>query len=346
MKRSLRAEAEIAAVTKLLVRDQKQWVEQAKAMLETVASGPLVRRSDMRQICNDFLTNLRGSSGKYLTIGFADLQGVVQCQARLPEGAAALAPYVAIGPDVGTRSIGGPYRAASGKRALDFRMKVENDAGVVVGVAFLTLDLDHVNRQINLFAMSQRMRIIVRTVDGAVLAESDTAGLSPALPASISRWLQAILPWPRTSAAAFAADRWMVATEIVRNTGPQPWLATVSVRGSDALANSQNHFEKQLLFVLMGSLAGCMLAVFFVRHALEKPVTWLIARMRRVRVGIATEPSPAAVADRAGNHPRRFFRTGLADKYQHRACDYLRDPWPRPGPRTASAGQVPGLDPS
>ena len=289
----LRATAEIAAVTKLLVRDQEQWVDEAKAMLNTVASGPSVRRSDMRPICNDFLTNLRGSSAKYLDIGFADLQGMVQCQARLPQGAAPIAPH-----DTGKASkervaIGGPYRAASGKRALDFSKAVENDAGVVVGVAYLTLDLDYINRQINLFAMSQPMRIVVQTPDGAILAESSTIRQPSSLPSPrlAATGQQASWPWSHTPASDATVERWMVATELVRNSGPQPWLATVSVREKDALANSQSHFEKQLLFVLLASLAGCMLAAFFARQVLEKPVTRLIARMRRVKDGSATSPS-------------------------------------------------------
>lgn len=288
----LRASAEITAVTKLLVRDQEQWIEEAKSMLETVASGPSVRRTDMRGICNDFLTNLRRTSAKYLDIGFADLHGAVQCQARLPEGALPVAPYS--GRDLGANVlfIGDPYRAVSGQRAIDFRMRVENDAGDVVGVAFLTLDLDHINRQINLFAMSQRLRIVVRTVDGAVLAESDSTVGLPVVSKPLSRWLPGFMMWSRMSAPASDTDRWMVETEIVRNSGPQPWLAIVSVRESDALAGSRGHFQKQLLFVLLGSLAGCMFAVLFARHALEKPITRLIARMHRVKVGVTKEKFP------------------------------------------------------
>ena len=286
----VRASAEIAAVTKLLVRDQEQWVNGAKSMLATVASGPSVRRSDMRPICNDFLTNLRASSAKYLRIGFVDLQGVVQCQARLPNGVSPPPPSMPRDRAGEIVSIGGPYRIASGQRALDFTTKVANDAGDVVGVAFLTLDLDHINRQINLFAMSQRLRIVVHTVDGAILAESDNVRESASLPQKKPGWLKQTVLGPFAPANAIVADRWMVATEIVRNSGPQPWLATVSVRESDALAGSQSQFEKQLLFVLMASLAGCMVAVLFARYTLEKPITRLIARMHRVRVGAAPEP--------------------------------------------------------
>ena len=76
-----RGQEELESVSKLVAATQEKWIEGVRQILTTVASGPSVRRTDLRQLCGEFLSNVKSVSPSYTNIGIVNLDGNLQCQA-------------------------------------------------------------------------------------------------------------------------------------------------------------------------------------------------------------------------------------------------------------------------
>ena len=271
----VREQAEITAIARLVVHDQSQWITSANAMLSTVASGPSVRRTDMREICNAFLTNLQRSSPQFTSIRFVDLAGSLQCQASPPLAAVGvLTPSPALdGPSVAVAAALGS-QPETPPATVQFRREVRNDEGAVVGTALVDLDLQYVRRQLDLFRLNRNVRIIVNSSSGQVISASkdamtDMAAFLPGGPAHAS------------AASQLEGSNWIVASEeMTGNTGDR-WHVLVGATVKDALTPLQSQLTQQVATLGIATLAGLMLALLFARFFLEKPIVRIIEHMRR-----------------------------------------------------------------
>ena len=125
-------------------------------MLETVASGPSVRRTDLRNLCYEFLGNIVRQSEDFANLGFANRDGVIECMGRRSEVPIQVRDrdyfhLVMATPrfTVGSFILGRVSRAPS----LGFGMPVYDDSARLLGVAFAAVDvrrLAHAFQQLDL----------------------------------------------------------------------------------------------------------------------------------------------------------------------------------------------------
>lgn len=272
----VRAKEEIKAIANLVVHDQEQWLNGANSMLSTIASGPSVRRTDMRQICSEFLTNLKQSSPHYLSIKFVDLAGVIQCRSNDALKSVTIASS-ADWPGSAHASAEFPHQKNNLLHQIDsieFRREVRNDANVIVGTAFVNLDLSFVRNQLDLFSMSRKARIIVVTASGQLLAASKHAAeeLSPFVtirPASTEPTVNPEL-----------GSDWLLATQTVGRNTQNPWYVFVGIPLQETLTPLRTRFASQLATVSIATITGFLLALFFARFFLEQPILQFIRHMR------------------------------------------------------------------
>ena len=78
---------ELAAVAQVAEAGQEAVISGVRNMMETVASGPSVRRTDLRELCFSFLANIVSRSPDFANLGFANRQGNIECMGRRTAGA-------------------------------------------------------------------------------------------------------------------------------------------------------------------------------------------------------------------------------------------------------------------
>ena len=292
-----RARDELHSVTKLAAATQEQWIDGVRQILTTVASGPSVRRSDLRGLCTEFLRNVKASSPTYTNIGVLDLNGQVQCEAlesdktlnrsnRYYFQAVVESRQFAVGDFVVSYS--------SGNKALGFGMPVFDYTGVLAGVAFSGVDLDYPSKRLEALALPKQLQISVSDIKGTLLATSGTDHTGVGKPVSDPTLRAAMLA--RTAKAidsTIAGVEWLHSVQPVDVAGPTGVVVAVSVRKADALAIAHSYFRSQLIIMLVASLIGFLLALFLAQRTLWQPIARLLARMREVERSGGTDMASA-----------------------------------------------------
>lgn len=157
---------------------QQNVVAGVRNILETVASGPSVRRSDIRNLCFEFLANIVTRSGDYANIGFADAKGDVQCIARGADQKLNVADraYFQMASQSRQFTIGGYLVGrASAAPAMGFSIPVYDYNNKFVGVAFATLNLQLMNTSLQGLMLRDGLRVDLVDAGGLLLG-STSAG--------------------------------------------------------------------------------------------------------------------------------------------------------------------------
>ena len=290
-----RARGELLSVTKLAAASQEQWIDGVRQILTTVASGPSVRRSDLRPLCTEFLRNVKSVAKSYSNIGVVDLKGQLQCEAvesdhsvdrssrRYFRDAIALQKF-SIGELVISYS--------SHNKALGFGMPVFDYAGTLSGVAFAGIDLANASFKLEALSLPNQLRIIVSDMNGTLLA---TNRPSNELVGTLVN--DPVLRAAMISHAASSVDSqmggevWLHSIKAIDVSGNAGLIVAVSVREVDALATARSHFRSQLLIMLVASFVGFLSALLLAQQTLGQPIARLLARMREVERRGGTEPN-------------------------------------------------------
>lgn len=77
-----KAHEELASLANLAAANQEQLIEGVRQLLAVVASGPSVRRSDLRSLCTEYLRDAHKATPVYADIGILNLDGTIECESR------------------------------------------------------------------------------------------------------------------------------------------------------------------------------------------------------------------------------------------------------------------------
>ena len=290
----VRAREHLQSVTKLAAATQEQWVDGVRQILTTVASGPSVRRDDLRALCGEFLRNVKASSPTYTNIGILDLQGHIQCEALDSGGAADLSSRRYFRDVTRTKQFSvGDFVIShrSGYKALSFGMPVFDYSGKLSGVAFAGVNLAYPSQQLEALSLPRQLHITVSDAAGNLLAANDGDRSSIGNPVADPVLRAAMLKRATTSMdSRIAGEEWLHELQSVSASGHAGLVVAVSVRKADALAIARSYFRQQLFIMLAASLTGFLFALFLAQRTLGRPVARLLARMREVERGDGSVP--------------------------------------------------------
>lgn len=77
-----RAQKELDSVVNLAAANQELWIDGVRQLLAVVASGPSVRRNDLKSLCAEYLQNVHQKTPVYADIGVLNLDGAIECQSN------------------------------------------------------------------------------------------------------------------------------------------------------------------------------------------------------------------------------------------------------------------------
>ena len=288
-----RARSELESVTRLAAATQEEWVNGVRQILTTVASGPSVRRLDLRELCGEFLRNVKLASPSYNNLAVLDLQGRIQCEAiKSSLVDFSHRRYFVEAINSGQLAIGDfVIGATSGKNAVGFGMPVFDYAGKLSGVASAGIDLSYPSERLNALSLPRQLHITVSDRAGVVLATNDAIREHVGMPVADPVLRAAMLRQVAVSIdSRIDGVAWMHAVRPVIVSGRPGLVVAVSVRKVDALASAQSNLHTQLITMLVASLAGFVLALLFAQRTLGGPIARLLARMRAVESSGDIEP--------------------------------------------------------
>ena len=284
---AIKAQEDLEAVAKLVAATQEQWIEGVRQILNTVASGPSVRRDDLRELCSEFLRNVKSASPSYTNIGIVDVIGNMQCQALKSTAPLDVSQRRYFTKTIGTQQFTiGDYIVgfATGRKVMGFGMPVYSYAGALSGVAFASVDLEYANQQLQQIALPKSMHIVVTDAAGIVLLSNEQRGtqIGQQLPEPVLR--QAILRHQGAQSLTTQTQNeiWLHALRPLGGADGNGLSVAVSIRKADAVGLADGHFKLQLGIIAAASLVGFLLAWLLAQRSVARPVFRLLERMQRV----------------------------------------------------------------
>ena len=169
-----RTRRDLYAIGRLAAANEQQLIEGVRQILATVSSGPSVRRTDLADLCNEFLGNVAAASPIYLHLGVLESGGKQRCPRE---------PGSAFGSSIGTTIvtdalnqrrflIQGFVQDDLGKKAIAFSMPVFDYKNQFSGASFAALDLELVDRQLKALHLPDNVSVFMTDHTGTLLASS------------------------------------------------------------------------------------------------------------------------------------------------------------------------------
>ena len=285
---AIKAQVEVESAAKLVAATQQQWAESARQALTAVANAQASQRIAPSDTCGDFLKSVRSYSASYTNIGVVDLNGKLACQTLKGIGTIDLSNRRYFKRAITSRQFAvGDYMVgfSTGRKILGFGMPVNDDSGAIKGVAYATVDLEMVNRQLQSIDLPKSVHIAV-TDDAAIILLSNAEGTSqighlltdPVLQDAIKRRQGA-----QVVRSGMQNEIWLHALRPLGGAGGNDLWVVASVPLSDAVAIANNHFRLQLSIMVAASLSGLLLAWFLAQHSLERPIQRLLNKIQLVK---------------------------------------------------------------
>ena len=169
-----RTRRDLFAIGRLAAATQEQLIEGVRQILGSVSSGPSVRRSDLADLCHEYLGNVAAASPSYLRLGVLNIQGLQRCprESGAPYPAPLRSGFIADALAQRKFSIGGFFRDDSGRKALAFSMPVFDYQNQFAGASFAALDLELADRRLKALKLPQSVNVFVIDHTGTLLASS------------------------------------------------------------------------------------------------------------------------------------------------------------------------------
>ncbi len=295
-----RTRSDLRAVASLAAANHEQSIEGVRQILGTISAGPSVRRSDLAQLCREFIGNVAAVSPDYSSIGVLDLAGRQRCAGEnVPaEFNASDRRYFR---DALTREefTVGEYLLgrASGRKALTFAVPVYDYANQLKGVAYVGLDLERADRRLKALQLGSATRVYVVNSEGVLLASSQTPPAAIGAPVPDAGLLAAVQAGRVGEFETTQPDGQGVLHVLVpvRTQGAIRLLVAVSAYQDEVLGPGLAQLRQQLTVLLASTLAGVVLAAWLAHRQVARPVTQLLQRMQRAGRG-----EDAGLAESAG----------------------------------------------
>lgn len=291
---------ELTTVAQVAQAGQEAVVGGVRNMLETVASGPSVRRTDLRELCYEFLANIVRQSVDFANLGFANRNGVIECMGRRSATTVEVRDrdyfrLVMATPQftVGSYMMGRVSRTP----ALGFGIPVYDDQSRMVGVAFAAVDVRRLAHAFEQLDLRQDLHVTLLDRNGVLLATTrqDLVEAGQALPDGPIR-------------TALAESRRRPVQLETQEPGAGTWLheirpisvgdsgslqLVVSTRLDARLAPALDRLQRQLL--VLASVLGAVLVLAWQLsvRVLARPIFRLRQRMQEAAKGNAVPASGA-----------------------------------------------------
>jgi PAS domain S-box-containing protein len=265
---------------------QENIIAGVRAVLETVASVPSVRRTDLRHLCVEFLGNLRDRPSQLANIGFASLDGDVRCHALGTQ----VQPNIA-DRDYFRRAVGGAaftignfmVGRVTQKPVLGFAMPVLDYSGQQIGVAFVTLDLQSNFRQLKELGLEGNFQIDLLDSDGLLLASNHAPESAIGIP--FQEVLEEAAPEVDRPAGVASPSgsqtTWIRQIRTFGDASSGLLQMVVSARLEDQLAPIVTRLKQQLLILAAASILGLLLAWYMAYRFVGAPLGELHRRMKQ-----------------------------------------------------------------
>ena len=169
-----RTRRDLFAIGRLAAANQEQLIEGVRQILATVSSGPSVRRTDLADLCREFLGNVAAASPTYVHLGVLDINGAQRCalDSFLPFAASTGSTFVTDALSQRRFLIEGFVQDERGKKAVAFSMPVFDYQNQFSGASFAALDLELADRRLKALHLPENVRVFVTDHSGTLLASS------------------------------------------------------------------------------------------------------------------------------------------------------------------------------
>lgn len=299
--RRLAAEAvrqELAAVAQVAQAGQEAVVGGVRNMLETVASGPSVRRTDLRDLCYEFLGNIVRQSADFANLGFANRDGVVECMGRRSSARVEVRDRDYFNKVMATpRFTVGSFMLGRVSRtpALGFGMPVYDDKAQLVGVAFAAVDVRRLAHAFDQLDLRPDLHVTLLDRHGTMLATTRRDGLELGQPLPEGALRQALADSQRAPSSLQTRESgvgtWLHEIRPISVGDSGSLMLVVSTRLDLRLASALDRLQRQLL-VLAAALATVLVVAWQLSvRVLARPIFRLRQRMQQAATGQPVPPT-------------------------------------------------------
>ncbi|MES2937762.1 MAG: PAS domain S-box protein [Pseudomonadota bacterium] len=307
-----RAKSQLKFTASAIASYQDRTVESAQHLLGVIASVPQLRQMQ-RGACDSFFEDLRGRYPVYANIGVLDAGGKVICSASASAGVVPVRERSAFAQAVSQRrfAVGDAhFGRLSGRWVLPFANPLMVDQAVI-GVAFVTLDLEHAANLLARMDLPTGAQVMVTDQRGQILMEYPRGATSP---------FGRMLAQPELLAAAAQAKavvgeltdaggkRRIYAAVPGQGVGGENLVSMVSLDRHEATAGAHDQLGDLLPMVGLTLLAGLAAAWWVGGRVIVKPTKQILGAVRRLEQGKLDARVPLQSRSTRGE----FMRIGAA----------------------------------
>ena len=309
-----RTRRDLFAIGRLAAANQEQLIEGVRQILATVSSGPSVRRTDLADLCREFLGNVAAASPTYVHLGVIGVNGARRCS---PDSALPFTPptgsaFVTDALRQRHFLIEGFVQDGRGKKAIAFSMPVFDYQNQFAGASFAALDLELADRRLKALRLPDNVNVFVTDQSGTLLASSKEP---------LHRIGEHLEFLPRQTIEASSQEESFATVdangiEIMHVSVPagaengRHLQILVSAEKKLILGPAIDTLRTQLIVLISITFAGVALAWTFAQWQVARPVERLLRRMQAVGRG-----EPASEADLLVDAPADFaqLQDGFSD---------------------------------
>lgn len=280
-----RTQQDLQAVAGLAVASLEQAIEGARQVLGTIAAGPSVRRSDLPQLCQEYVANVAAVSSAYNSIGVLTLEGELRCV-----GPATTARFNASDREYFREALRtekftiGEYvfGRASGRPALAFAMPVYDYGNQLKGVSYAGLDLIRLDQRLKELRLPRVIRADVVDDRGLLLASTQSPVEAIGRPIADAGLREAVLQRRQgvfETVSDAGAQLMHVLAAVDESERPRVYVA-VSADREQVLGTGLAQLRRNLGVVLSGTLLGLAFALWLAHQQVTEPMRQLLSRMQ------------------------------------------------------------------
>jgi PAS domain S-box-containing protein len=284
------ARSQLQLAASLIAASQDDAVDSARELLSAVAGADELRTGG-RERCQGYFEKLRASLPGYANIGLLNADGTVLCHAdgQLGDFSAGDRPHFRAGVEQRRFVMGEVIQARpSGRWSIPFALPLLQD-GVVTGVVFAALDLEHAAQALARIELPAGARVTVADRRGQVLMQhpapqdGSTVPRATAHPelAEAARLMRAGVGESADSSGqprvyAFAPSRLV---------GEQGFLVRVGLARDQVTAGGGERLRESLLVLALTLLGGGLGAWWIGGRTIVKPARQILGVVRRLERG-------------------------------------------------------------
>ena len=303
-----RTTGELAFSASLVAANHEQVSEAARHLLQSLAVE--MEQHDAGADCNTYFKILRDRLPQYANIGIVNVDGRIRCDSISRGKPIYVGDRAYFKQALATRNFAsGGYTIgrSTGRASLQFGLPVMSATGAVDAVAFASLDLQSLSRQVANIPVPNGGRVLVTDRDGLVLA------INPARPEMIGSLVENILLQNQVKdlsrGVQVGQDRSgstrIYAYQPAGDPATSPFFVVVSADRALAVGAAQRALFVELAVLAAVAVFGGLLAWVVGGHGIVRPTNSILAATQRLQAGLRGV-RVAANPDQADNELSRI----------------------------------------